>query len=38
MQFRDYYEVMDLPRDAKADDIKRDYRRLARKYHPYVSK
>jgi curved DNA-binding protein len=38
MQFRDYYEVMDLPRDAKAEDIKRAYRRLARKYHPDVSK
>lgn len=38
MQFRDYYEVMDLSRDATADEIKRAYRRLARKYHPDVSK
>jgi curved DNA-binding protein len=38
MEFRDYYQVMDLPRDASADDIKRAYRRLARKYHPDVSK
>jgi curved DNA-binding protein len=38
MQFRDYYEVMGLSRDATADDIKRAYRRLARKYHPDVSK
>jgi len=38
MQFRDYYEVMGVPRDAKAEDIKRAYRRLARKFHPDVSK
>lgn len=38
MQFRDYYEVMGVARDAKAEDIKRAYRRLARKYHPDVSK
>jgi len=38
MQFRDYYEIMGVPRDAKAEDIKRAYRRLARKYHPDVSK
>jgi curved DNA-binding protein len=38
MKFRDYYEVMGVSRDASADDIKRAYRRLARKYHPDVSK
>jgi curved DNA-binding protein len=38
MQFRDYYEVMGVPRDAKPEDIKRAYRQLARKYHPDVSK
>ncbi len=38
MQFKDYYEVMGLARDASQDDIKRAYRRLARKYHPDVSK
>ena len=38
MKFRDYYELMGVPRDATADDIKRAYRRLARKYHPDVSK
>ncbi len=31
---RDYYEVLSVPRDASADDIKKAYRRLARKYHP----
>lgn len=38
MKFKDYYEVMGLERGASADDIKRAYRRLARKYHPDVSK
>jgi len=38
MQFRDYYQVMGLPRSATPDDIKRAYRKLARKYHPDVSK
>ncbi len=38
MEFRDYYEVMGVDRDATKDDIKRAYRKLARKYHPDVSK
>lgn len=38
MEFKDYYEIMGVARDAPADDIKRSYRRLARKYHPDVSK
>ncbi len=35
---KDYYEVMGVKRDATQDDIKRAYRKLARKYHPDVSK
>ena len=38
MEFKDYYKIMGLSRDATPDDIKRAYRQLARKYHPDVSK
>jgi curved DNA-binding protein len=38
MEFKDYYDVMGVARDTSTDDIKRAYRRLARKYHPDVSK
>ena len=38
MKFRDYYEVMGVARDASQEVIKKAYRRLARKYHPDVSK
>jgi curved DNA-binding protein len=36
--FRDYYETLDVPRDASADDIRKAHRKLARKYHPDVNK
>ena len=38
MEFKDYYKVMGLPRDATEAQIKQAYRKLARKYHPDVSK
>ncbi|WP_338551982.1 molecular chaperone DnaJ [Paenibacillus sp. KS-LC4] len=38
MSKRDYYEVLGLGKDASADDIKKSYRQLARKYHPDVNK
>ena len=38
MDFKDYYKIMGVKRDATQDDIKRSYRKLARKYHPDVSK
>ena len=37
MKYQDYYETLGVARDAGSDDIKRAYRRLARKYHPDVS-
>lgn len=38
MDFKDYYEVLGLTKTATQDEIKRAYKKLARKYHPDVSK
>ena len=38
MEFRDYYQTLGVAREAPADDVKKAYRKLARKYHPDVSK
>jgi curved DNA-binding protein len=34
VEYKDYYEVLGLPRDASQEDIRRAYRKLARRYHP----
>jgi curved DNA-binding protein len=37
LSYTDYYQVLDVPRDADQDTIRRAYRKLARQYHPDVN-
>ena len=38
MKYKDYYGILGVKREASGDEIKTAYRRLARKFHPDVSK
>lgn len=38
MEYKDYYTILNIKRDAPQDEVKRAYRKLARKYHPDISK
>src|SRR5215203_5855755 len=38
VQFKDYYEVLAVPRGASEDEIRKSFRKLARQFHPDVAK
>jgi DnaJ-class molecular chaperone len=38
VEFKDYYKILGVPKDAKPEDVKKAYRRLARQYHPDLNK
>ncbi|MDO8953809.1 MAG: DnaJ C-terminal domain-containing protein [Gammaproteobacteria bacterium] len=38
MEFKDYYKILEVSPEATAEDIKKSYRKLARKYHPDINK
>ncbi|MBL7003950.1 MAG: DnaJ domain-containing protein [Gammaproteobacteria bacterium] len=37
MDYKDYYKTLGVPKDASADEIKKSYRKLARRYHPDIN-
>jgi curved DNA-binding protein len=38
VEFKDYYKILEVPREASQEDIRKQFRKLARKYHPDVAK
>ena len=38
VQYKDYYEILGISRDASKDEIQRAYRKLAHKFHPDLNK
>src|SRR5580700_5993947 len=38
IEFKDYYKILGIPRNASQEDIKKAFRKMARQYHPDVAK
>ena len=38
MKYKDYYQILGIERGASEEEVKKAYRKLARKFHPDVSK